>query len=322
LISVYDGFALVDDRRIVELDGGGLAVDHVDPGAALASLVIESDLAVGACRRELPAGRVRCVATGTPGRHLVRVLYVSTALRYRGEHEIAITTAGRARIVERFAIDTPAWGGRADLTLYDGAPGSERVPHEVARGTITLDGSTAVLVGAPREVPATLRRVFDGAVLTDTPATDAAWGRDSQQAVWVWLDLASSPLAPGPVRVHVDVAGERRTDVIVPAEGRSTDPSALRLPLWVDSELVGSRSRFVDLGGGAALAERLLLGVFNAGSAPREVWIEEHARPARRHHIERAWPTRPAFAGDLVRSHLVVKPGGFERVGYTIAYEM
>jgi hypothetical protein len=64
-----------------------------------------------------------------------------------------------------------------------------------------------------------------------------------------------------------------------------------------------------------------LLGVANTGATPREVWIEEHLRPARHRRIERAWPTKPAVVGDLVRAHVVVKPGGFERIGFTIAYD-
>ena len=325
-IAVYDRFAVVDDRRSVDFTGaaagGSLAIDHVDPGASLASLVIESDLKVSACRREMAvAGSVRCDVTGTPGRHLVRLLYVSTALRYRAEHDIAVTTPGHAHVITRFAIDTPAWGGRAELVLFDGAPGGDRVPREVARGAAALDGTTAVLAAAPRDVPATLRRVFDGAVLGDVPSSDAAWGRESQHAVWVWLELEGVALAPGPVRAHVEVPGEAIHDAIVPAEGRRSDHGKVRLPLWIDEDLHGSRARFVDLGEGAALAERFLLGVSNQGTAPREVWIEEHLRPARRRRIERAWPGRPVAIGDVVRTKVVVKPGGFERTGYTIAYD-
>lgn len=321
-IAVYDKLAVVDDRREIDVQGGSLVLDKIDPGASLASMVIESDLGVGACRREMAvAGGVRCEITGAPGPHLVRVLYVSAALHYRAEHELTLTAPGRAHVVTRFAVETPSWGGRADLILYDGAPGGDRIPREVARGAATLDGATAVLAAAPVDVPATLRRVFDGALLGDVPPTDAAWGRESQPAIWVWLELEGLALAPGPLRVHVELPGEPVRDTIVPADGRQTDHSTLRVPLWVDEDLRGSRARFVDLGEGAALAERFLLGVANAGPAPREVWIEEHLRPARRRRIERAWPGRPVATGDLVRSKVVVKPGGFERTGYTIAYD-
>jgi hypothetical protein len=319
-IAVYERFSVVDDRRDVTVDGDTLALEHVDPGAALASLSIESDLTVGACRREVAnkaAGTVHCevVSPRAPGRHRVRLVYVSTALRYRAEHDVTVA-ADRAHAVTRFAVETPAWGERAELVLFDGAPGGDHPPREVARGVATLDGTTAILATAERDVPATLRRVYDGAVLGDLPASDAAWGRESQPSVWVWLELDGLSLAPGPVRVH---AGER--EVIVPAEGRRTGHHLVRLPLWVDADLRGLRARFVDLGEGAGLAERFLLGIASNASDPREVWIEEHVRPARRRRIERAWPARPVLAGDVLRTKLVVKPGTIERTGFTIAYD-
>lgn len=317
-IAVYDAFSVVDDRRDVDIDGNVLALDHVDPGAALASLVIESDVAVGACHRELAphaAGSVRCDVTGARGRHRVRIVYVSTALHYRAEHEITVS-GERAHAITRFAVETPAWGERADLVLFDGAPGGDHPPREVARGTAQLDGTTAVLATAEQDVAATVRRVYDGAILGALSPSDASWGRESQPSVWVWLEVEGLSLAPGPVRVH---AGER--EVIVPAEGRRGDTHQLRLPLWIDDDLHGLRARFVDLGDGAGLAERLLLGVASGASEPREVWIEEHLRPARRRRIQRAWPVAPVVAGDVVRTKLVVKPGAIERTGFTIAYD-
>jgi hypothetical protein len=320
-ISLYDTYAVIDDRREVDLHGGELVLDKIDPGASLASLAIESDLVVGACHREPPAGGVRCDVKGTPGRHLVRLVYVSAALHYRADHDVAVTVAGHAHVASRFAVDTPAWGGRAELILYDGAPGGDRVPREVARGVASLDGTTAVLAAAPLDVPATLTRVFDGALLGDVPPTDAAWGKDSQPSVWVWLELQGLVLARGPMRVHVELPGEPVRDATVAAEARRTDHGTLRAPLWVDDALQGTRARFVDLGDGAALAERFAFGVANTGTAPREVWIEEHLRPARARRIERAWPTRPVVAGDVVKTRVVVKPGAVERTGFTIAYE-
>jgi hypothetical protein len=317
-ISVYDTFSIVDDRRDVEVDGDTVALDQIDPGAALASLRIESDLRIGACHRELAghaAGTIRCEVSGARGRHRVRLVYASTALHYRAEHYL--TVAGdRARAVSRFAIATPPWGARAELVLFDGAPSGDHPPREVARGMAALDGTTAVLASGELAVPATVRRVYDGAVRSDLPPSDAAWGRASQPLVWVWLEVDDLTLAPGPVRV--DVAGRV---AIVPGEGIRRDRRTLRLPLWVDDELRGLRARFVDLGDGATVAERLLLGVASTATEPREVWIEEHLRPARHRRIERAWPVRPVLAGDVLRTRLVVKPGAVERTGYTIAYD-
>lgn len=315
-ISIYDSYAVVDDRRWITTAGTTLELDHIDPGAALASLTIESDLHAGTCRRSAAAtGVVRCDMTAAPGRHLVRVLYVSRALHYRALHDITVTGA-RATIASRFSIDTPAWGGHAELALFDGEPGGDHVPREVARGTIALDGATAELASVPRDVPATLSRIYDGAVLDDALPNDAAWGRESQTAVWVWLELEGVTLASGAVRVHT---GDR--DVVVAPDAGVLDRGLLRLPLWSDPDLHGSRQRFVDLGAGAGLAERVVLAVTNAGAAPREVWAVEHMRPARHHRIEHAWPSRPVVDGEVVRTKLVVKPGAVERTGFTIAYD-
>jgi len=317
-ISIYDSFAVIDDRSWVTVTGTSLALDHILPGAALASLTIESDLHVAACRREPAAtasGTVRCDVTGTPGRHLVRLLYMSSALHYRALHDITVT-ADRATVTSRFSIDTPAWGGRADLALFDGDPGADHVPREIARGIVALDGSIAELAPPPRGAPATLSRIYDGAVLDDAPPTDPAWGRESQTAVWVWLELEGVTLVSGAVRVHT---GDH--DVVVAPDAGRTDGSRLRLPLWADTDLHGARQRFVDLGAGAGLAERVVLAVTNAGRESREVWVLEHLRPAPRRRIEHAWPARPVAVGDVVRTMLVVKPGAVGRTSFTIAYD-
>jgi hypothetical protein len=375
-IALYDrgeggSYAVVDDRRWIEVTGTQLVLDHVDPGAALASLVIEplgaARLAITRCVREripelppkpqvpkppAPRGRagpaqrptvpgaarfdatVRCTVAGAPGRHLVRVLYVSTTLTFRAQHDVVVTerapTELRATVMSRFAIETPAWHERAEVVLFDGVPGGERPPREVARGTVTLDGSIAIISAPVRELAVRLRRIYDGAVATpELPPADAAWNQESAHAVRVWLELPAVHLAPGPVRVHVETAAEGVRDIDVTAppsngpDGRAQvagGDAALRLPLWIDGTLVGTRQRFADAGD-AQLAERLLLSVANTGEVAREVWIEEHVRPARRRTVRRAWPRKPRSSGDLVRSRVVVAPRAIERVGYTIEYD-
>src|SRR5205823_1149301 len=111
---------------------------------------------------------------------------------------IDVRAVDRATVTTRFAVATPNWNVRADLVLYDGVPGGDRSPREVARGQATLDGATAVFVPPEREIPAQLRRIYDGAVRPlDLPATDAMWGRDSTAQVWMWLELPKLRLAPG-----------------------------------------------------------------------------------------------------------------------------
>jgi hypothetical protein len=370
-------YGVVDDRRWVELRGSELALEHIDPGASLASLVIESAGGTGAlrierCSREalpeLPpvapkpapvakppaapdgdeppvtqitataparpvrlAATVRCTVEGAPGRHLVRILYVSRTLAYRAQHEVALVEPERARLVTRFAFTTPAWNEHADVTIFDGMPGGERPPTELARGPVTLDGSIAILATPARELPARLRRIYDGAVATpEVDAADVAWNAESTHTVWVWLEIPHAPLAPGPVRAHVELAGEPIRDLeLAPGlrgKADAGDPDLLRLPLWADAALTGSRQRFSDPSFdpdavNGALAERLLLSISNLGDVPREVWIEEHVRPSRHRKIERAWPKRPMSTGDVVREKIQLRPHAIERVGYTVTYE-
>jgi hypothetical protein len=269
---------------------------------------------------------VRCAVTGRPGRHLVRVLYVSPSISYRAQHEITVaasTTEAQATIATRFALVTPAWGQRAEVALFDGLPGSTEPPREVAHGTVVLDGGTALLSLPPRTVPARLRRVFDGAIRErEVAPTDATWGKESQRAVWMWLELDDARLPPGPVRVHVELAGEPARDAIVPVAARERHQTTLRLPLWVDEALQGVRRRWLDRADGASVAERFQLSVSNASDAPREVWIEEHLRPAKHRELVRASPTKPVLAGGVARSKLVVPPRSTEQITYTIKSEL
>ena len=362
-------YTVVDDRRWIEVAGGVLVLDHIDPGAALPSLVIEAlgggALVVGQCERDhethqlkpddvlarygawqerrrqrvlegevdaepepAPDGTVtvispvvRCTATGAHGRQLVRVLYVSSSLAYRAQHEVTMTAGDRATIATKFAIATPAWGDRADVALFEGAPGADKPPVELARGTLTLDGSTAVLGAPPRELPARARRVFDGALRTGVGnAGDPSWGRDSVHAVWMWLELPGVTLSPGPTHAHVELPGEPIRDIEVPSGGREETAAGTRLPLWIDDQLRGIRTRAVVGTDGASLADRFSISVSNLGTETREVWVEEKLRPAKRRTIKSGWPTKPVLASELVRTKLVIKPGGTERFGYVIEY--
>lgn len=377
-----DGYGVVDDRRWIDITGKTMMLANIDPGAELASLVIEpasSDLALGACTREqlpsLPAAKdpladfareqerrtleprritprrpvvaprpppeptpappkpvpddtrfvpvVRCDVAAKPGRYLVRILYVTKALGYRAQHDIELT-GEHAHVTSRFAITTPVWQERAELAIFDGIPGGDRAPQEVARGQVTLDGSTSVLAVPPRDLPAELRRVYEGAVVTTTDSQDVMWGHESVQAVWVWLELAKLRLAPGPVHVHLDLPGEGVRDLDVPQASRKQDdtPDApLRLPLWVDEGLRGSRQRMVEYNDGSTLTERYVLAVVNTGEVAREVWVEEPVRKAQRRRLERAWPKKPVIDHDRLRTKLDVKGGHSERTGYTLSYD-
>ncbi len=352
--SADGGYAVIDDRRYLEIRGRSIRLPNIDPGAELASLVLEPAdpaLHVGPCTRErMPGGAatdaapdaappedhsvpvVACTVTAPPGRYLVRILYVTATLRYRAQHDIDVhgdAGAGeggaRARVSSRYAIDTPAWQAHADAVLYDGVPGDEHVPREVARGPITLDGSVAVIVPPARNADTRLRRVYEGAVVSSDDSADPAWGRDSVQAVWVWLELADFQLAPGAVRVHLALPGEgiRDLDVAPTSRRRQVEPGApLRVPLWIDESLRGSRQRTVEYNDGVVIIERFGFGIANTGDRAREVWIEEPMRHAARRRLARAWPATTSVADAVLRTKLEVRPGAFVRAGYTINYEL
>jgi hypothetical protein len=342
------GFAVVDDRRWIDIADGVFSLDRIDPAAPLPALVIEpldrSELGLGSCVRErsdpTPAGLqrlaqgsletrdpkpaavspiVRCRASAR-GRHLVRVVHVAPAIRYRAQHELAVTGA-RATITTRFALATPAWGARASVALFDGVPGAEEPPHEVAHGTVQLDGGTAVLAIPARTVAASLRRIYDGAVRDrDTLPTDMAWGRESRRAVWMWLELPHVTLSSGGVRAHVETPGEPTRDLVVSTVDRELVGTTLRLPLWVDDQLLGSRRHFLERDTDKAFSQRFELAVASTAAVPREVWIEERLRPARSRAIARAWPAKPVVEAGIARFKLTVAPGATQRLGFTVDY--
>jgi hypothetical protein len=393
------GYAVIDDRRWVDVTGGALWLDDIDAGAELPSLVIESlsgkPLALGACTHErmpqpdddgsavpnavvdlepnsapepsmpvvggrpyvdgrprdvslpppppppppaayAPSPAIRCEVRGGSGRRLIRVLYSSAALVYRGEHDIALTGASadaqRARIATRFAIATPRWrprdgaAVRADAVLYDGVPGGDKPPVELARGRIAVDGSTAIIALPARDAAARLRRVYDGGLASDAtiPPTQTEWNVGSQTEVWVWLELAGIELPPGPLLVHAELPGEPIRDVVVPGDNAVVDMvgkmPTLRVPAWVDDDLHGSRTR-TPLGASEGhIIDRVSLNVIDLGDVPREVWLEERIRPAHRRIVSHAFPDKPVLHGDTLRTKLVVKPGEAVRAGYVVEY--
>lgn len=383
-------YGVVDDRRWIELAGNELVLEHVDPGASLASLVIEpldrSPFAISRCAREalpdvpppppappkvvvhtpdelpalteairrrerlirlgiltapqepakpiekkytfeprpLVAATVRCAVTAAPGRHLVRILYVSRTLTYRAQHDVVMTAPDRVQLASRFAFQTPSWHDRAEVTVFDGAPGGDKLPVELVRGPVVLDGSIAILATPIREQAARLRRVYDGAVATKgVDPADMAWNAESTHAVWVWLELPHATLAAGPIHARVEQPTEPTRELDLEPDLRETRDSLLRLPLWADASLTGGRQRFADpnLGEVGGIAERVMLSISNIGDVPREVWVEEHVRPSRRRKVERAWPKPPTATGEILREKLEVKPHAIERVGYTVSYE-
>jgi hypothetical protein len=427
-VAVYfgagQGHAAIDDRRTIEVTGRRVLLHGIAPGVALASLAIEplgaarGVLAIDQCAREElrleppPAGDgdvvaspvLACNVTGPPGRHRVRVHYVTASHGLQIRHEIAMTAPDRATISTRFTLPTPALGARGEAAFHDGVPGTGDPPREVARGPVTLDGGIAVIATPPREVPARLVRVYDGMIrsIVGPEPTDAGWGNGSHHAVRVMLELGGPPLlwARAHVRISLDggdtyevstayhpeederwglpleegkmatsapaaatprlprraVAGHaagtrgargasggaasaRRAGAASGSAAAAGEP--VRLPLWTEPLLRGTRKRMADRTGradrvgrtgragragrtdGGSLAERVELTVSNLGTEPREVWIEEPLRPARRRELVRGREgstVQPEIAGDVARAKVVVGPGRIERVGFTVRY--
>ena len=372
-------YSVVDDRRWVEVHGGALVLDHLDPGATLQSLVIEplsatrDDLVVGGCTRDLveqpappaprprrpqhppvlidiyapdepadagdeaddgddgddagavPAGAprvvgtsVRCTVTATPGKHLVRVLYISTTLAYSAQHEIEMTSPSSAMLVTRYSIPTPAWGGSASVTLYDGMPGHEQAPIVLAQGSILLDGSTAFLSPPSRDVAGRLRRVYTGEMVTGSDDPDAVL--DASGNVWVWLELELERLASGPIHAHVRLLDETEQEVTVPVAMRDQRPRMLRIPLWIDPAISGSRTRRRVGGEGRELAEWHSFAITNRGSEPRTVWIEQRLEEARRRAVSYGQPAKPTLGTQRARLELVVPARSTARAAFTIVY--
>lgn len=329
---------VVDDRRWIRIDGGTLVIDRIDAEAALSSLLIEpldrAPLRLGTCVRErltaapeptatplsILSPIVRCRVEGTAGRRFVRIAYVTSRLTFATRHHVQVR-GNRARIVSRFTIATPAWQRTGDIALIHGAPGGPREARVLARGAITLDGGIAVLVAPPREVAAAIRLVFDGGVREpgDDPRSDE-WGQSSRTQVMAWLELAGE-LARAPATVEV-LEGERvAREIAIPAESRDRVAGKLRLPLWIDEQLIGRRKRRTLFREVHDASDEVELALSNHGSVVREVWIEERLRPARDRVVRSPQRTTlPVLVGNVARSIVKVAPGSTELSHYIIDY--
>lgn len=315
--------ALERERRIRAIRG------EAAPPPAPAPHVVTPDSA-----RYVPV--VRCEVSGAPGTYLVRLLYVSKTLRYRAQHDVELSADGtKAAVVSRFALPTPNWRTRAEVTLFDGVPGATHPPEEVTRGTIELDGTVAILAVPPKSVSSQIRRIFDGAILSGSDEKDPMWGRDANLSVVVWLELAALKLAPGPIHVHLeDADGPKDLDIPPTSRHQADEPGApLRLPLWVDDDLHPTRVRTTEYDDGKQLTERLVFTIGNTSEQPRELFIEEHLRPAQQRKVEHPWPKGAKITSaktatsapntpstDILRMKVEAKPLKTIRTGYTLTY--
>ena len=346
-ISIYgagdSSYGVIDDRRWVTVTDGSIVLDRIEPAAALESLVIEP-IAIERCVRERsdrspdalrrlgpshapPAGvlstLVRCRVRANPGHQLVRVLYVLPALAFQTRHHLAMTAPGKATLSTLFSFPTPAWKSRGDIYLFAGLPGGDKPVREVARGKVLLDGSIALLAAPRQELTARLRTVFDGALEAGPPTTEITWGSNSQVAVWVWAELEHpTELAPGRVQVELALPGQPRRDLDVATTTVQLRGGRLRLPLFADEQLHGSRKREVQSSSASRIVERLRVSVSNLAEVPREVWIEERLRPAHHRELTKADPASVELAGKRLTHKVVIPPRGSSGLDVTIRYDL
>jgi hypothetical protein len=179
-----------------------------------------------------------------------------------------------------------------------------------------------VLAEPAREVAARVRLVFDGGVRNEVDSSDLTWRHESRSTVWAMLELEALKLPRGSVHVHLELGDGEARDVDVPDTAPEQLGSALRVPLWVDEQLRGSRQHWVERSDGSSLTDRFTLAVSNTSDAAREVWIEEHLRSAKRQTVLRASRQKPQLAGPVARTRLVIAPRSTERISYAILTQL
>ncbi len=355
-------FAVVDDRRTLEVTGDTVSLDRIDPAGALPSLVIEpldgarfkvetcvrdridasaaalDQLAQSRARPDVTAPTdprnqapplgvlsplVRCRVAAAPGKHFVRVLHVAPTIAFRAFHAIKLD-GERAQVASRFSLATPAWKSRADVVLYEGLPGTGDPPKPLARGVVALDGATAILTNPARSVPARLRRIYDGAVRErDQLPIDPGWGRESRRAVFVVLELDDTQLPIGVLEVHAGLPDEPVRDVMVSEPDRELVGTTLRVPLWIDDTLHGVRRNDVDtFPGPRGRVIQQRLQLSVSSTADTARDVWIEERLRPLKRDVRGTPAKPVIEGDIARTKLTVPPHGTERVSYTIHYDL
>lgn len=359
-VDARTAFAVIDDRRMVTVTGGSVLLDRIDPAARLPSLVLEpldgKPFAVTACARERtdhtpaalehlararppirpdapdpelpvpPAGVlspvVRCAVHAPPGQHFIRVVHVAPITGFHAHHEIAFA-GDHATMASQYSFVTPGWSGRrAALTMFDGPPGRETPPRELARGAIVLDGAAAVFANAERRVPARVRVIYDGAVRDpETAATHPAWGRETRRTVHAVLELEDVEVPTGVIDVRIALPDQPTREVVVPANEREVVGRTLRLGLWVDEALHGARRTTVTSDqrpNGKALRQRFQISVSNRSEHPREIWIEERLRPLKREIVDP--PPGQTVIDHVARLKVTLPPGGTHEIDFSVIY--
>jgi hypothetical protein len=264
---------------------------------------------------------VRCAVRGAPGRHLVRVAYATGGVAWKAVHRVeavigADGETGTAIVRTGFEIDAPGWTGDADIALWRGLPGAGDPPERVWSGRAGL-GEAVTVWSAPKKVGARLIAIYRGAVVSpgESP-TDPYWRQSSIGDVATWLML-DAPLPAGAALVPVSIAGGGPR---VARGNFAREGAGARVALWNDPELHGLRVKTLS-GDQQEMREHLAFSVVNHADHPREVWIEEELRPARRRRVVRSKP-KVAVDRGVLRVQLTVPPNGVAGGDADLAYDL
>jgi len=267
------------------------------------------------------SGLVRCKVRGAPGKHLVRVAYVTGDVSWHAIHRLDVDVddsgAGKATVRTGFQIDAPGWTGDAQINLWRGLPGAEDPPERVWTGAAGL-GEQVTVWSEPREVPAHLISVYRGALVQPGESeTDAYWRQQSDGDVRTWLVLdAQLPIGTALVGVSVKGAPARVIPGILEKGGATT-----KMAMWIDPDLRGLRIKTYQSGDEHGLREHLAWSVSNLSDHARDVWIEEELRPVRRHRVLNAKPKLDLEDGWL-RAKVTVPAGGLARAACDVLYDL
>ncbi|MEZ4366891.1 MAG: hypothetical protein R2939_11450 [Kofleriaceae bacterium] len=250
-----------------------------------------------------------------PGRRQARLRYLAGVERVEVAHVVEVAlrddTVGDARISSRITVPPMAPGVVAQVQVHGAARAAVVTSATVAPGP---DGGLVTLGDAV--VPARLEAVLGSPPDGGPVRADAS---PVPVPVWQWLVLPASPAlrVPGPVLVTLEGPDGRRR-VVQSGPSRPAPDGSLRVPLWIDPELVGSASVFELRGDARAGSTGYLATVVNRGASAREVWIETALTPTPKRWLMDSFPVEPALTAELARTAIRVAPGETGRAGFQL----
>jgi hypothetical protein len=272
--ELFGRFVAVVPERLVVRDAAGTRI-NVPPDRVL-RVAVDGVPAQPTLRCEVESRR--------PGRHLVRVTYATTGVRWTAAHTISSLPGAVETIdlVSAYTIATDALPSprAAHVQLVLGLPGESEPPETVWRGDATIGGGPVRVASAPASRRARVDRVYRGA--GEDPSANprrAEWRDVSTTAVWRELAFERTPAdAPGPVRVALRDASDTVRWVDGAIDGGDAEAGgAARIPLLLEPDLVGFR-RKLGRELRQAIVDEVSYSVANRGDTAVDVLVEEPLR--------------------------------------------